>query len=780
VGDMLRKSVSLPFAIAVLAFVLLFFVSPALAAAAKKERIVFWFGASQDERAAYEAMVAEFNRTHPDIEVVPMLIPMQYVERKLLLSVVGGVPPDVVRFYAHLGGEMMSRGALEPLGDLIKRDNYDINDCFEVSINQNTYRGKLYGIPWVLSPEALFYNKRLFREAGLDPNRPPRNWDELKRYAVILTKRSEDGGIEQLGFNNLLNNPADFHRYLIQNGGSPLSSDLKKIRFNSPEGVEALLWMRELAVAMAGPKGAKPDDKYACLQAVRNMQVFASSFVGATQDPFGLEKVAMRIDSPFRLPDLARYFPNLDFGVAPVPRNKFALTEVVGNSLVIPRGSKHKEAAWEFIKFAASREQEIKVCSSAGRIPARRSAANDPKFAKSDLIRTFVKQIENGFTTPVAPGYREVSDTLADRIRSALEGEVDPKTALDQAARKGQQILNAANEDMTIYSPAPWGWAALIGFLILAFAFGFGLRYVLKGTSKSRMARREAFSFFLFISPWLVGFLVLTFGATLASILFSFCKWDVLSPARFVGFRNYIELLTSDPRFFKAVGNTAYYAAFSVPLSIIGGLVISVLLNQKLKGIRYYRTIYYLPAVVSGVATALLWQIIFHPKNGLLNKILGLFIANPPGWLQDPDWAKPAFIIMGLWSVGGAMIIYLAGLNSIPDELYEAAKLDGAGSLRSFFSITLPLLTPTIFYHLVVGTMAALQFFTQAYIMTLGGPKDATLFYNLYLFRSGFEWMKMGYASAMAWILFAFVLGITIFQFKSAGRWVYYEGEKEE
>jgi multiple sugar transport system permease protein len=750
------------------------------AAAAKKERIVFWFGASQDERAAYEAMVAEFNRTHPNIEVVPMFIPMQYVERKLLLSVVGGVPPDVVRFYAHLGGEMMSRGALEPLDDLVKRDKYDIEDCFEVSIKQNTYGGRLYGIPWVLSPEALFYNKRLFREAGLDPNHPPRDWDELKRYAVVLTKRSKDGGIERLGFNNLLNNPADFHRYLMQNGGSPLSPDLKKIRFNSNEGVEALSWMRELAVAMAGPKGARADDKNACLQAVRNIQVFTSSFVGATQDAFGLEKVAMRIDSPFRLPDLAKYFPNLDFGVAPVPRHKLALTEVVGNSLVIPRGSKHKEAAWEFIKFATSKEQEIKVCSSAGRIPARRSAANDPRFAKSDLIRTFIQQIEHGFTTPVAPGYREVSDTLADRIRSALEGEVEPKTALDQAARKGQQILDAANEDMSRYPLAPWGWTIAIGTSALALAVGGGLYYILKKTKHSRMARREAFAFFLFISPWLVGFLVLTFGAALASMLFSFCRWDVLSPARFVGFRNYISLLTDDPRFLKAIGNTAYYAAFSVPLSIIGGLLISVLLNQKLKGIRYYRTVYYLPAVVSGVATALLWQIIFHPKNGLLNKILGLFIANPPGWLQDPDWAKPAFIIMGLWSVGGAMIIYLAGLNAIPEELYEAARLDGASAWKSFRSITLPLLTPNIFYHLVVGTMAALQFFTQAYIMTLGGPKDATLFYNLYLFRSGFEWMKMGYASAMAWILFAFVLGITIFQFKSAGRWVYYESEKEE
>jgi multiple sugar transport system permease protein len=450
---------------------------------------------------------------------------------------------------------------------------------------------------------------------------------------------------------------------------------------------------------------------------------------------------------------------------------------------VIPRGSKHREAAWEFVKFAASREQMLRVCklgSVAGRIPARRSAATASELYGNPRVRPFVDQIARGRTTPVAPGYREVASVLSKKIEAALKGQLSPQVALRAAAQEGQDILDEANEDVRRYPLLPWSKLAVASGLALALAFGGTWWYVRRHTRGSRMARREAAQFYLFLSPWLIGFVVLTLGSTLTSLLFSFSRWDILSPARFVGLANFAKLVAHDPSFLKALGNTLYYAAFSIPLAIAGGLAISVLMNQKLRGIGIYRTVYYLPVVVSGVATALLWKWIFDPKTGLFNKLLSLVVAHPPGWLLDPNWSKPAFIIMGLWGVGGAMVIYLAGLQGIPEELYEAAKIDGATAWQRFRSVTLPLLTPAIFYQLVIGTMAAFQFFTPAYIMTGGGPEDSTLFYNLYLFRNAFEWMKMGYASALAWILFAIILGITTLQFKGAGRWVYYEGKIEE
>ena len=220
----------------------------------------------------------------------------------------------------------------------------------------------------------------------------------------------------------------------------------------------------------------------------------------------------------------------------------------------------------------------------------------------------------------------------------------------------------------------------------------------------------------------------------------------------------------------------------------------SVLLNQKVFGIKLFRTIYYLPVVVSGVATSVLWLYIFNPTTGLLNTMLTASIvpwftaegfkfvplwSNPPAWLLDPAWSMPAFIIMGVWGIGSSMVVYLAALQGIPDALYESAMIDGASPWKRFTSITLPLMTPAIFYQLVTGTMYSLQMFTQAYMMTNGGPEDSTLFYALYLFRNAFELMKMGYASAMAWILFIIVLIITLIQFKGGSRWVYYESDAE-
>ncbi|MHB9037132.1 MAG: extracellular solute-binding protein [Armatimonadota bacterium] len=753
-----------------------------------RETIVFWYGATQEERGAYEKMIADFERANSDIEVNAMLVPQKYVEQKLILSVAGGVPPDVVRFYAHLGGELMSRGGLEPLDGLIKRDKFDITDFYKVGLQQNTYQGKLYGIPWVLSPNALFYNKKLFKKAGLNPNKPPRTWAELEDYAIRLTKRDENGRLQRVGYADFFtNNPYNFTLYLWQSNGELLSPAGRSARFNSHEGVAALTWMKSFLDREVG--------------GVRPLQTFMGTFKGATQDPFGQGRLAMRVDSPFKIPDLRKYFPDLDFGIAAIPYKDKPAIEVVGNSLVIPRGSKHREAAWKFVKFASSPDQLAAICKVAGRIPARESVAHRPQFYSDPIKRGFVDLIPNGRTIPIVPGWQEVADTLRGAVEKALKGQATPKAALDTAARSADIILGKANEDMSRFPEVPWKALGIIAFGVLAVALAAAVMFVRRQTAESRSERREAATFYLFAAPWIVGFLVLTLGAMLASLVISFSKWDALSPAHFIGLRNYFDMFTSDPRFFKALWVTGYYAVFSIPLAIVGGLGVSVLMNQKVLGIRIFRTIFYLPVVISGVATSMLWLFVFNPTTGILNKLLTLNVipgitnghlawlpiwANPPGWLLDPQWSMPAFIIMGFWGVGGAMIVYLAALQGIPEDLYEAARLDGAGAWKMFRHVTLPLLTPAIFYQLVVGTMYSLQMFTQAYIMSfsasgsVGGPEDSTLFYALYLWRNSFEFMKMGYGSAMAWILFLMVLLITLLHLTGSKRWVYYEGTKEK
>ena len=293
---------------------------------------------------------------------------------------------------------------------------------------------------------------------------------------------------------------------------------------------------------------------------------------------------------------------------------------------------------------------------------------------------------------------------------------------------------------------------------------------------RGRLARRENLEGWLLASPWIIGFLVFTLGPMIASGVLAFTEWDILNPPRWVGLSN-VEMFVRDASAIHALRITTIYAVVSVPLQIVLGLGIALLLNAKISGLRFYRTIYYLPAVLSGVAVALLWRWIFSKEFGLLNLGLSLVGIEGPGWLTDPTWALRALIFMSLWGVGGSMVIYLAGLQGIPTELYEAAQVDGASMIRRFFSITLPLLTPVLFFQLVIGIIRSLQVFVEAYIMTEGGPAEATLFFVLHLYRNAFLYFRMGYASLLAWVLFIYVLLLTLLIFRSSRAWVYYEGE---
>lgn len=282
---------------------------------------------------------------------------------------------------------------------------------------------------------------------------------------------------------------------------------------------------------------------------------------------------------------------------------------------------------------------------------------------------------------------------------------------------------------------------------------------------------------YVFIAPWLVGFLVFTAGPMLGSLYLSFCKYD-LHTLEWVGTKNYQVLMTRDPLYWQSLVNTAIYVLFSVPLGLTGSLLLALLLNQAVRGIAVFRTLFYLPSLVPAVASALLWAWIFHPDAGLLNYGLSLIGIEGPKWLQDPQTALASLILMSLWGIGGSrMIIFLAGLQGISDELYEAAALDGARGWTSFRHITLPMLSPTIFFNLVLGIIGSFQVFTSAYVLTNGGPNNATLMYVLYLYNNAFRFFKMGKASAMAWILFVILLVFTTIQFRNASKWVYYEGE---
>jgi multiple sugar transport system permease protein len=278
-----------------------------------------------------------------------------------------------------------------------------------------------------------------------------------------------------------------------------------------------------------------------------------------------------------------------------------------------------------------------------------------------------------------------------------------------------------------------------------------------------------------FISPWIVGFSLFTLYPIIASLYYSLTYYDILRPPVYIGLRNYAELAV-DPSFHQTLSNTLWWVVFAVPGSVLVGLILALLLNQQLPLRSWFRTIFFVPSIVPAVSAAMLWTWIYNSQYGLINGYLSAWGFRTIPWLSSPHWSKPSLLFIHLWSSGGTMIIFLAALQDVPKHLYEAARIDGASKWHEFWYITIPMISPAILFNILTGAIGAFQYFTFPMILTGGGPVGSTEFYSLYLYRNAFRWFKMGYASALAWILFLFVLVYTILVFRSSAKWVYYEG----
>ncbi|WP_280710523.1 sugar ABC transporter permease [Bradyrhizobium sp. BR13661] len=289
---------------------------------------------------------------------------------------------------------------------------------------------------------------------------------------------------------------------------------------------------------------------------------------------------------------------------------------------------------------------------------------------------------------------------------------------------------------------------------------------------------RESATGYLFLAPWLIGFFGLTLGPALISLYLSFTDYDLLSNPRWVGAANYVRIATSDPKFSAAMHVTFLYVALSVPLKLAFALLVAMMLNRGLRGLPLYRAIFYLPSLIgASVAVAVLWRQLFA-SDGLLNQALKIFGIHGPSWISNPDTAIYTLVALSVWQFGSPMIIFLAGLRQISKDVYEAAEIDGASRNQQFWRITLPLLTPVLFFNVVVQTIDAFKAFTPAFIISggTGGPIDATLFYTLYLYQEAFAYFRMGYASALAWVLVVIIAAFTALSFLSSRYWVHYDG----
>ena len=630
------------------------------------------------------------------------------------------------------------------------------------------------------------------------PNVEAKVYDR-ESYAIKLTRFDDNGNMLTAGFSPLYGN-SWLYLFGWQNGADFMSADGTRCLLDDATVEGALQFIVDCYDAMGGYKRVK---------------AFEGGFQQGAQDSFLLGKVAMRIDGNWYLNTIAAYRPDMRFSVvpAPIPADRFAagvrpITWAGGWAYAIPATAKYQDGAWELLKFLVSPEgQRAQVDVNAGIARGKgqpflpplspdrrvqqenrsRYMVNNPQVTPRLLAAydQYVALLPDSKYRPVTPVGQKLWNEHATATEKACYHTYDAHTALHIGTRNVQHALDR-------YLKPPEGFRVNWNFLGGAYAAVVitGIVGVIWAERRYRargLGKRDWIAGYIGISPWLLGFLIFSLGPILFSLVISFCSWDILNEARFTGLDNYRQLLGSytdsltgervanDPEFWVSLKNTAFMF-LAVPLGIALGLGIAMLLNAGVRGMAFFRTLYYLPAIVPSVASFLIWMWVFDDQRGILNMSLrALGMSDPPKWLQSQEWSKPALIIMGLWGVGGGMLIWLAGLKNIPQQLYEAAEIDGAGAVGKFIHVTLPMLSPYIFFNFVLGLIGTFQVFESAYMMTNGGPSDSTLFYAYKLFNEAFRYLNMGTAAAMAWIMFVIVLALTLLNLWAGKRWVHYD-----
>jgi multiple sugar transport system permease protein len=599
------------------------------------------------------------------------------------------------------------------------------------------------------------------------------------------------------------------------NGGEFMSADGKTCTLNDPKIVGALDWMTRVYDKLGGAK---------------SVYAFQSTFQSGDLDPFILGKIGIKIDGVWVLDSMAQFATHLNWGAAPPPmpeaevaKGRKTLSWVGGWAYSIPSTAKHKDAAWALIRFMST-QRANQIMSESARLTARSQGrtyvpvqhpnikinewlaktyvyddpATDPKI--SHALHVFNDLLSVSRYRPVTMVGQLLWVEHINAMENAIFHKMSPQEALDHGTAIVQRELDDALQPAQGWVP---DWSIMIGVyvacvvLLAIFIYLWDTRYGLRSTvatllaplggkrllatgsdlggTNSKFFRSQWKDGWALASPWIIGFIFLTGGPLAFSILISFCRYDILNPAHFVGLDNYT-WMANEPMVWKALWNTTFMM-IGIPLGMALSLGIALLLNLKIKGIAVWRTFFFVPSIIPVVASSILWLWIFNPSSGLFNSALASLGIDGPNWLQDEHTSKISLIIMGLWGAGGGMIVWLAGLKGISESYYEAASLDGADRWQKFTYVTIPMLSPYIFFNTVMGIIGTLKIFDQAFIMTSGGPVNSTMFFVYELFRRAFRFLQMGRASAEAWVLFILIFILTMVQLSLSKRWVHYEGD---
>ena len=745
------------------------------------------------EIAVIQQTIRAFERDHPGVTVHGERVTSsgeEYVQ-KLLVEQSAGLTPDVI-FCGGNYATFAGRGLLLDLRPYVRRDpSVQLSDYYPQLIRAFSSGDKLYALPRDIAPIGLvYYNKTLFDQAKMRYPDGSWQWDyaphpergdkDFLTVAQKLTHHTASIGSTVFGY-AAGDNSSTMNNFVYSSGGAFVDNIFQptKLLYTDPRVVQAI----QLTQDLMGKYDVSP-----------SAVDLASSGVGS-HELFAQGRIAMYVSGIWEVPRFRTEIKDFDWDIAPFPAGPTGQRGVATgwSGYGIAASSRHKEEAWALVKYLAGPVGLSNLAKSGLAQPAISRLADSPLWldnARPKNRRLTIEEVPYVHFDVISPKWTEVNAIVTPKLQLVWNGTLTARQAVDQFRGPAQAKLDALNHPP--FHPAlNWGYGAA-AMLLLVFGLAAwvwqGARQDIK-TGRKAGTSEETRAGFVFISPWLIGTAVFLLGPMLVSLLLAFSSWDMIAPAQWVGGGNFAEM-AHDDRFWKSLSVTLLYTLFSVPLGVAGSLALALLLNTKIKGQSVFRTLFYLPAVASAVAASLIWLRLFNPESGLLNYLLAALHLNPlmgalgltdpskgyVNWLGSEKTALGSLVVMSLWGIGGGMVIYLAGLQGIPQSYYEAADLDGANVWQKFRHVTLPLLTPTIFFTLIIGVIASFQTFTQGFVMTQGGPNNATLFYALYLYQNAFQFLKMGYASALAWILFLIILAFTAVQMKMSG-WVHYEGE---
>ena len=669
---------------------------------------------------------------------------------KLKIMLAARQPLDVVAIDVLEFSTFLADGVLLDLQPYFDRDaTWDPAAYYQIVLDAfRGPNGHLYGLPSTFTPYVMYYNMDILDRAGISYPTAGWTWQDLLAIARACTQRTDRG--RQWGI-SITQWPQALAPWIWQNGGRFFNDDLTRCTLDEPEAVEAIEFLARLFHV----------EQIAATDATMEGQLTRGEFQAGNVALYG----------PVGYWEVYRFKEIRDFkwDVCPLPRGKEAATSIALRSYVGLRHSEYPELTYKFIRMLAEEKMSRTLAQIGNGVPGLKKVARSESFLKPDVAprseQVFLDAIEHARFLPVFANWREIRHLLQAELQDCLIfGKTDAKTACAQSAVKINEFLRRESYERN-RPPAPvWLLATITAAVGLGLLAAF---WICRGQPPHRLGRSEERAGYRFIGLWASGFVLFTMGPMLASLALSLTAWSSIRPiseARWVGLDNYYRMF-ADASFWKSVWVTVEYVAFSVPLSLTLALSLALLVRR---GHAVFRTVYYMPTIVSLVALGVIWRWILG--SDWITAVLGA------RWIESEHWIVPGFVLMSVWGVGVPMMIFLAGLQGIDSALYEAARLDGAPRWRLFAHITLPQLAPVLLFNLVMGVIGAFQVFAQPYVMTGGGPGNASLFYVLYLFKTAFRFQHMGYACALGWVLFLTLLGLTLLLLRQAKSWVHYEG----